>query len=199
MKIEYEATFLDIDKGTMRQKLAGIGARLAKPEFMQKRVVFNLPAGHEINGGWLRVRDEQDKITMTLKVVDGDAIENQKEIELKVDDFETAVSILETIGCKRKSYQETKRELWIFEDVEVTIDTWPFLDPFVEIEGKDEKSVKDMARSLELDWDKALFCSVDVIYKIKYGVPFEVVNAAPKIVFDMENPFNSYEIHPTRQ
>ena len=62
----------------------------------------------------------------------------------------------------------------------------------MEIEGKDEQSVKDAAHSLEFDWSDALFCSVDTIYKIKYGVPFEVVNATPKIVFDMENPFSNY-------
>lgn len=37
MDIEYEATFLDINKDKIRQKLKGIGAELIKPEFMQKR------------------------------------------------------------------------------------------------------------------------------------------------------------------
>ena len=64
MKIEYEAKFPNIDKDEMREKLKNAGAVLVRPEFMQKRVTFNFPEGHEISGGWLRVRDEGDKITI---------------------------------------------------------------------------------------------------------------------------------------
>ncbi len=68
MEIEYEATFTNISKEVIRQKLQDAGATLVKPEFLQKRSVFKLPTGHEIKGGWLRVRDEGDKITMSLKI-----------------------------------------------------------------------------------------------------------------------------------
>ena len=80
MKTEYEATFLNIDKNEIQERLRKLGAKLIKPEFLQKRVTFNLPSGHEIRGAWIRVRDEADKVTMSLKIVDGDKIENQKEI-----------------------------------------------------------------------------------------------------------------------
>ena len=55
--IEYEAKFININKDSVRENLKLVGAELIKPEFLQKRVVFNLPTGHEIKGGWLRVRD----------------------------------------------------------------------------------------------------------------------------------------------
>lgn len=51
MDIEYEATFENVDKDEMRTRLEKAGATLCRPEFLQKRVVFNLPSGHEINGG----------------------------------------------------------------------------------------------------------------------------------------------------
>ena len=108
MDIEYEATFPDVDKEEVRKILKKAGARLIKPEFMQRRVVFNLPIGHEIKNSWLRVRDEGDKITMSLKVVDGDRIESQKEIYLQVSDFKQAESLLISVGCKKKSFQESK-------------------------------------------------------------------------------------------
>ncbi|NBS41741.1 hypothetical protein EBS80_03705, partial [bacterium] len=60
MHIEYEATFENVDKDAIRAKLKEAGATLVRPEFVQKRVVFNLPKGHEIPGGWLRVRNEGD-------------------------------------------------------------------------------------------------------------------------------------------
>ena len=192
MKIEYEATFPNINKDEIRQRLQDAGAVLMRPEFMQKRVTFKLPAGHEINGGWLRVRDEGDKITMTLKVVDGDKIENQKEINLKIDDFEEAVKFLETMGCQKKSYQETKREIWILDDVEIAIDEWPFLEPYVEVEGKSEEAVKNVSEKLGFDYGKALFCCVTTLYNMKYGTPEEVINnQTPKITFGGKNPFVS--------
>lgn len=190
MNIEYEATFWPINKTEARAKLQSVGAVLIKPEFLQKRKVFNLPKGHEIKGGWLRVRDEGDKITMSLKIVDGDRIENQKEICLKVDDFGEAVELLKTVGCEEKAYQETRREKWEIDGVEVTIDEWPFLEPFVEVEGKSEEVVRAVSEKLGFDWGQALFCSIDVLYSKKYGLDKIVfTDKAPLILFDMENPF----------
>lgn len=190
MPIEYEATFLEVDKNVIRIKLQSVGAILIKPEFLQKRMVFKLPTGHEIKGGWLRVRDEGDKITMSLKIVDGDKIENQKEVCLKVDSFETAISFLESIGCERKAYQENRRELWGINGTEVTIDEWPFLEPYVEVEAKTEEEVISVSKLLGFDYSKALFCSADTIYSLKYGVPLDDINnKTSKIVFDMDNPF----------
>jgi len=190
MEIEYEATFININKDEYRQKLKQIGAKLVKPEFLQRRVVFHLPSGHEIKGGWLRVRDESDKTTMSLKIVDGDKIEDQKELCLKIDNFDNGVDFLSKIGCERKAYQENKRELWMLDDVEITIDEWPFLEPYLEVEGKSEEKVKAVAQKLNLDYSQAMFCSVAPIYSKKYGIPEEVINnATPELLFGGENPF----------
>lgn len=190
MYTEFEATYTEIDKDEVRTKLKEVGAELIKKEFLQKRTVFNLPKGHEIKGGWLRVRDEGGKITMSLKVVDGDKIENQKEIELIVDDFESAVSLLKTIGCKNKAYQETKRELWELDNVEITIDEWPFLPPFIEVESDSEEKVKSVSEKLGFDYSEAKFCAVDTLYAEKYKITEDRINNhTPRIVFGDENPF----------
>ncbi|PJE64498.1 MAG: adenylyl cyclase [Candidatus Ryanbacteria bacterium CG10_big_fil_rev_8_21_14_0_10_43_42] len=190
MKTEYEATFTNIDKEWMRSKLKESGAILVRPEFLQRRVTFNLPNGVIIQGGWLRVRDEGDKITLSLKAVHGDGIESQKEILLTVDDFNQAAGLLTILGCKQKSYQETKRELWKIGAVEITIDEWPFLEPFVEVEGSSEAEVKSTSELLGFDYNDALFCAVGTLYSKKYGIEESIINnKTPKIVFDMENPF----------
>jgi len=190
MDIEYEATFTNVDKKEAVEKLKKAGAKLQKREFLQKRVVFLLPKGHEINGAWLRVRDEKDKVTMSLKVIDGTSIENQKELCIAVDDFKKAVRLLESIGCEKKAYQESRRELWKLGNVEITIDEWPFLEPFVEVEGPSENSVKDVCKMLGFDYQDALFCSVDTLYSKKYGISEDRVNnQTPRIVFGEKNPF----------
>lgn len=190
MDIEYEATFPNVDKDEVRRKLKDTGAKLIKPEFLQRRVVFHLPSGHEIKGGWLRVRDEGDKITMSLKIVIGGRIENQKEICLKVDSFDSAINFLVSVGCRQKAYQESKREIWQIDGVEVTIDEWPFLEPYVEIEGASEKTVKSVSKKLGFDYKEAIFDSVDYLYNKKYGVSKRVINdLTPRIVFGEKNPF----------
>lgn len=190
MNIEYEATFWPITKDEVRVKLKAAGASLVKPEFMQKRKVFHLPSGHEINGAWLRVRDEADKITMSLKIVDGENIENQKEVCLTIDDFENGVNFLKSIGAREKAYQETLREIWQLDGVEISLDEWPFLEPLVEVEGKSETKVKAVSDKLGFNWNEALFCSTDTIYSKKYNLP-EIVftDLTPLIVFGIENPF----------
>lgn len=189
MKIEYEATFININKDEIREKLKKVGAELVRPEYLQKRIPFDLPKEKRSKGKWLRIRDEGNKITLSLKEVDGDKIESQKEICLEINNFDDAVSILKLIGCEPKSYQENKREFWKLDDVEVTIDTWPFLEPLVEVEGKSEEEVKKVSEKIGFDYSKALFCSTTTIYKMKYGISDDEVNNIKKIVFDMENPF----------
>lgn len=174
MNIEFEATFLNIDKDDIRHRLKQAGAVLIYPEFLMSREVFDPP--QEIKGGWLRVRKEFEKTTMSLKVVDGNKIEDQKEIELAVDDFDEAVKFLESIGAKRKSYQETLRELWKVGEVEITIDTWPGLSPLVEIESDDEQKVKETAGLLNFNYNEAHFGSVDVVYEKELGIPPDVIN-----------------------
>ncbi len=193
MGIEYEATFIKIDKEEIRERLKKAEAKLVKPEFLQKRVVFNLPNGYD-GHSWVRVRDEKDKITMSYKEINGKNIEDQKEINLVINDFENGVKFLEIVGCYKKSYQETKREIWELYGVEICIDEWPFLEPFVEIEGKSEKEVKAVSEKLGFDYSKALFCATTLIYSMKYNIPCEVIdNEIPKIVFDMENPFFKFK------
>lgn len=190
MNIEYEATFTDIDKNEIRKKLKAAGATLVKPEFLQSRVVFHFPKGHEIPGGWARVRNEGDKITMSIKIIDGSRIEDQKEIYLEVNSMKDAEEFLATIGCERKSHQENKREVWKLHGVEVVIDEWPFLEPFIELEGRSESDVKSAAKVLELDYSKALFCAVGTLYGRKYNLPEDIVNnQTPEIVFGENNPF----------
>lgn len=183
MQIEFEATFARVDKDAVRSRLRGVGARLVQPEYLMKRAVFHPPVA--IDGGWLRVRQEADKVTMSLKIVNGTNIENQHEVQLEVNSLEAGVTFLEALGAKQKSYQENLRELWMLEGGEITIDTWPGLAPCVEVEGTSEAEVRRIAEHLGFAWGDALFCEVSTLYNIALGIPVEVMrNAMPVITFE---------------
>jgi adenylate cyclase class 2 len=191
LPIEYEATFTNVNKDAIRGRLKKADAQLIYPEFLQKRYVWHLPQGHEIEGAWLRVRQEFDKITLSLKMnVDGQTLEGQKELTLTIDNLEEARKILNTIGCQERAYQETTRELWKLDGVEITIDEWPFLEPLVEIEGPSEEAIKKVALQLDFDYTKACFKSADFLYADKYHITIDQFNKeTPLLKFDMPNPF----------
>lgn len=190
MKVEYEAVFTNIDPAQMRLRLGEARAELKRPEYTQKRAAFNLPVGKDTPHGWARVRDEGNKITMSVKLVVGEGIESQKEACVVVDDFAEGEALLLALGCTKKAFQETKRELWVLDGVEVTIDTWPFLEPFVEVEGESEAAVRTATEKLGFDWNEAKFCAVDTLYSEKYNITADRINNhTPEIVFGMANPF----------
>lgn len=193
MRTEYEATFPNIDPEQIRKRLKQYNATLKKAEFLQTRCVFDLPAGREIANGWLRLRNEGDCITLTLKIVSGQAIEEQQELELYVNDFQQAKTLLTILGCHKRAYQESKRELWKLNEIAITIDTWPFLHPYVEVEGSSERAVKDICKQLLLPYEEALFCSIDKLYALQYGISPDIINRKiSALTFDGENPLLPY-------
>ncbi len=191
MEIEYEATFKIEDKDSLRAKLEKVGAELIKKEFLQKRSTFNLPeSSSKHSHSWARVRDECDRVTMSVKTIIPGSIEGQRETELVIGSYEDGVTFLKNTGFNFKSYQETLREKWRLDDVEILIDTWPYLDPIVEIEGKSEADVERVSIKLGFDYKKAIFEGIDYFYNLKYGVEKHVINnEIPLITFKDSNPF----------
>ena len=86
--------------------------------------------------------------------------------------------------------QETKRETWKLGEAEVVIDEWPWLEPFIEIEGPSEESVRDAAAQLEFDWNTAVFGGATEAYRASYpNLPATMVmDDVPDIRFDAEPP-----------
>lgn len=186
MDTEIEAQFLDIDKENLRTKLKEVGAKLVKPEVLMRRIVFDL-GPHE----FARVRDESGgKIVMTYKnVADDKSILGTKEVNVLADDYENAILLLKSCGLKPKAEQESYRETWTLDEVEICIDTWPWLPTFAEVESPSEKAVWDTAQKLGLSRNKAKFGSVDTTYQHYYGIEPDIVNRhTPKILFETEPP-----------
>ena len=184
METELEAKFLNIDVEAMRKKLADVGAKLIHPEQLMRRKNFDYPDKRlEKIGGWIRVRDEADKVTLAYKQLFDRTLEGTKEISLVVSDFDTICNLLSAIGLDNKSYQETKRERWDLNSVEVTIDTWPWIPTFVELEAATEEKLKDTAKALDLDWTRTLHGSVEIAYQNYYEVSEEDIDGWENITF----------------
>ncbi len=191
MDNEIEAQFLDINKDEIRERLAGAGAKCVKPEVLMRRIVFDTGRPHT----FARVRDEgAGKIVMTYKNVSDDkSIMGTKEVNLVIDNYENGVMFMRGCGLEEKAEQESLRETWVYDgglgEVEICIDTWPWIPTFIEIEGPSEEAVWKTAEVLGLDKSMAKFGSVDTTYEHYYGIDPDVINnGMPKILFDMDPP-----------
>lgn len=134
-------------------------------------------------GGWIRVRDEGDKITLSYKQLNDRTLHGTKEVSVVVDDFARAGELLIDIGMVQRAYQETKRELWKLGDAEITIDTWPWIPTFVEIEAPTENELQNTAEALGLSWDDAMHGSVETAYQKYYDFTEAEIDHWPEITF----------------
>jgi adenylate cyclase class 2 len=167
MKSEIEVKFLAVNHDMIRAKLAEIGAACEQPSRLMRRVIFDDPALKEKNA-FVRVRDEGSGITITYKQFDSLSIDGAKEIEVTVNDFDAAVELIKSTGLSARSIQESKRETWLLGATEIVLDEWPWLKPYIEIEGASEQELKDTADKLGLDWNDAVFGDVMAAYRAEY-------------------------------
>lgn len=171
MKPEIEAKFIDVDIESVRQRLEQAQAICEQPMRDMRRALIE-EEHHSADNMFIRVRDEGDKVTLCLKKktksLEESTVDSTYEIETTVGDFDKTLEIFKIAGWHYMTYQESRRETWSLDGVEVVIDEWPWIRPYIEIEGETEQQIQAVADKLGFDWGEAMFGSVDVIYKRKY-------------------------------
>lgn len=167
MQAEIEAKFLDVDIEDIRTRLKSAQAVCIQPMRDMRRALIE-EAHHAAERSFIRIRDEGDKTTLTFKrktAASGeDTVSSTYELETTVGDLDTTVKIFQEAGWSYTTRQESRRETWQLGDVEVVIDEWPWIKPYIEIEADSEDKVKATAKQLGFNWHDAVFGSVDVIY-----------------------------------
>lgn len=171
MQTEIEVKFCRINIEDMRKRLQGAGAYLEQPMRLMRRV--NMETEYQrAHFAFLRIRDEGNKVTLTYKQRSdhkASTIDSVKEIEVEVSDFEKTVEIFRLSDLPPVTYQESKRETWKLDEVEVVIDEWPWIEPYIEIEGPSEAAVKAAAAKLGLNWNDVLIAQIDFVYELQYS------------------------------
>ena len=155
----------------IRNKLKSLNAKLIHKERIMKSNIYD----HEDDrlqklNGWIRVRDEGNKVTLSYKQLDDRTIHGTKEINVQVSSFKDTCNFLESIGLEKKTKEEKKREEWLLDNVEISIDTWPWIPTFLELEGKSEKSLKNLTKKLNLKWENIIHGSVETAYQKYFDV-----------------------------
>jgi adenylate cyclase class 2 len=184
MQPEIEAKFLHIDHDEIRRKLRELGAKCEQPMRSMRRKNFDFPdKSLEKIGGWVRLRDEGEKITLAYKQLEHRGVDGTKEVSIVVNSFEETELFLTSIGLRQNSYQETKRESWTLDDTMIELDEWPWIHPFIEVEAVDEVTLFTIAEKLGFSRNDALHGSVEVAYQAEYDVTEAEIDGWPEIRF----------------
>src|SRR3989344_6490264 len=192
MNTEFEAKFYPVDKKKFREKLKSIGAKLDIPERKMVRVIADRQANNFLNkNDYIRVRNEGNVIRLSYKRTANESgkLSDQKEIDVEVGDYDKTVEILKLIGVKFNKVQETLREEWLYKGAQITIDTWPGLETYSEIEARSEWEVKSFAHDLGLNWEGRIITTAAEVYAKVYGMSIEEVNRKISNITFENNPF----------
>jgi adenylate cyclase class 2 len=169
MAIEIEAKILNIDKDKLEKKLAEIGA--TKIEDVSFRSISFDFIGYPMDkeASWIRLRDDGKKVTLAYKKRLGTTAVHGKdsgmeEIEVVVSNYEDTAEILKKIGMIEKFSQEKKRTTWKKDAITFDIDTWPKLNPYLEIEAGSWEEVDKATIELGYKLEDKLICSATQIF-----------------------------------
>ena len=117
---------------------------------------------------WIRLRINGDKIEFTIKYIYNVAeeynIDDVKEIEINVSDFEEANRLIEEMGYFRKKLVEKKRTSYEYKDNKIEIDEWPLIPPCAEIEGKDVDDIYKTAELLGYKKEETKVMNIEDVY-----------------------------------
>lgn len=167
MPAEYEAKALDIDPAATADLILSKGGKETSAPTLQRRYVYDIEQGDD--GKWIRLRDAGSKITLTVKEIAHDGIDGTQEVEVVVSDFDATNVLLGKLGFTPKSYQENRRTSFTLDGVQLEIDEWPMIPPYLEIEGPSPDDVYRVAALLGYDKDQLTSENTTKVYD-RYGI-----------------------------
>lgn len=172
MPIEHEAKVLDIDPDGLKARILAVGGeQVAGPRLMRRHVYDIVPGDMS---KWIRLRDTGTETTLCVKEIRSDAIDGTLEVETPVGDFAATNELLGMLGFKPKSYQENRRTSFVLDGVELELDEWPRIPPYLEIEGPAKDDVLRVAAKLGFSEDQLTGENTRKVYA-RYGIDLDSI------------------------
>lgn len=179
---EIEVKVFNVDIESIKTKVISLGGSLVKKE-NQENYYYDFPPHMADEKGYIRIRkitnlldDTKKSMLCIKKIISQDIVRKTIENEFEISDFNSADGFLKTMGINFIGCQNKYRESYKILDTLVEIDIWDknvFPYPYIEIEGKDEKSIKDILSLLEIPFDKSTSKSLEQIKK-EFNLPARV-------------------------
>jgi len=164
---ELEVKLYLADLPAFQARVEDLGADLTEPRLHEVNLRFDLPDG-ELTRTAQVLRLRQDTAArMTYKgpgkTIDG--VHARREIEFTVSDFQSAQSLLETLGYQISLMYEKYRTTYFLDDLQITLDEMPYGN-FTEIEGADTAAIHKAAEKLGLSWEATILESYTSLFEI---------------------------------
>ena len=117
---------------------------------------------------WIRLRQDGEIVEITIKYIYSNKanynIDEVKEIEIKTDNFEMANKLIEEMGYYRKKLAEKKRDSYSYQGMDIEIDEWPLLEPYIEIEGPSAEEIYELANLLGYSKEQTRVMNTEDVY-----------------------------------
>ena len=154
---ETEVKFYVRQLKRVERRLQALGARLIQTRVHEVNLRLDLPDGSlRREEQVLRLRqDTQARLTYKGPSQQTDGVLLRAEVEITVDNFEAARSLLKALGYIPVATYEKYRSTYELGELHIMLDELPYGD-FVEIEGPDVESLKKTVEKLGLDFSTAI-------------------------------------------
>ena len=167
--IELEARFTDIDPQNLIEFAKNLGAEDKGSKFLKETIFYDKELKWRSEGKYARLRSFDNKNIFTYKHITKEAVDGAEEIEFEVTHPDNLQLFLERVGLIPFRVQEKKRHTLELEGVTLDFDQWPLIPPYLEIEGKSEEKIREIALQLGLKWEDTVFSDARKIIE-GYGV-----------------------------
>jgi adenylate cyclase class 2 len=153
---EIELKFLDINVNEIKEKLEKLGAKL-KYDAQTESYPFWAEGFHssDSNMKYLRIRKVNDNVKITYKDPAKESdMTTREEIEIKVDNYEEAIKLIEKLGFEKGKIFKKHRIHYEYGNIHFELDTLENIPTYLEIETQNEEDMKDICIKLDLDISK---------------------------------------------
>lgn len=120
---------------------------------------------------WVRMRKTGDETTITIKKIISSkgiyGIDDVNELEFNIPSIEFGKEFLSDLGYFFDRHQSKMRIAYDYKNTEIVIDKWPFLEPYIEVEGKNESDILEVVSDLGFNKEDALIVNTDDLYTEK--------------------------------
>ena len=135
--IENEVKLRVEDRAAVREKLAAVGATLARARHFEDNILYD-DGQHSLRGRGvvlrLRHNDQGTRLTVKGPKREVQGVKARTEAEVTVSDGETAETILRLLGYEPVFRYQKYREVWRWREAEIVVDDTP-VGTYLEIEG----------------------------------------------------------------
>lgn len=183
--IEREVKFLIDGSESIESVIKSLGAKLTQPRTYEINYQFDtIDHSLEKEKKILRLRqDSANRLTFKGPGEITDGIHTRHELEVAVNDLESAKNILKALGYQVSMIYEKYRMTYHLDDTEIMLDEMPF-GFFVELEGQNSGEMQSIAEKCSLDWNARILLS--------YGELFDILKASLGLTF-RDLTFNNFD------